>query len=299
MRIGEAVPSRLVGVTRYLLSCKNGREQLSKVEAMMSPSTLKNAPEDGATAPTAAASASMIRKVILECCGMGLCSRDEGVLSLSPDAMAAFPKAQFDPEKMRSLLRQLILRPESEANKDFGYVLTWFMAQNPVTFGVDKGGRKVAFMAEIHDQGASRELGISNDVPVDNFSYWAVYLGFAWKMSLGGANSERMLPDPTPFLMQHLPELLPPRETVSIFAFLGRLAEFCPVFEGGQWHSDLNGRSALPPREAQYLPPALEFALKRLEEGGRLKLVFRADADSLLLNLDGQTQNLSHLERQV
>lgn len=299
MRTVEAVPSRVVGVGRFLLSCKDGREQQAKVEAMMSPSTLKNAPEDGATAPITAPGEAMIRKVIRECCAMGLCSLQDGVLSLSPEASEAFPKARFDAEKMRVLLRRLILRLQPDANRDLGLVLTWFMEQDPLTFGIGKGDRRAALMAELRAQTGEGQLQVTNNNPADNFSYWAVYLGLGWKMSLGAANTERLVPDPTPFLSRQLPDFLPLRETLPLSSFLEQLAFACPVFRGSEWHSELEQKGSLPPRESQYLPPALAFAFKRLEEQSRLKLVFRGDADSLLLRFDGQTQNLSHLERQL
>lgn len=294
MRTVEAVPSRVVGVAHFLLSCKSGQEQQSKVEAMMSPPTLKNVPEDGATT---SAGESMIRNVVRECCAMGLCSSQDDVLRLAPEVLESFPKLRFDSEKMRSTLRRLILRSQPDANKDLGYMLTWFMEQDPINFGIGKGDRRVALVTELRQQTGVGQLQVTNNSIVDNFTYWAVYLGFAWKMNIGGTGSERLVPDPTPFMTGQLPELLPVGETVPLSSFLDRLATLCPIFRGSQWHSDLEGRRALPVREAQYLSPALGFAFKRLEERGRLRLVSRGDADALLLRFDGQTQNLSHLER--
>ena len=296
MRTVEAVPSRVVGVGRFLLSCK-GSEKQSAVEAMMSPSTLRNAKDTGDEEGTSGGD-TMIRKVIRECIGMDLCAEQAGILSLAPAVSESFPKLRFDSETMRAQLRRLILRENSEANRDLGLVLTWFMEQEPLSYGLDKE-RRVALVEALRAQTGERQLQITNNASADNFAYWAVYLGFAWKMNMGRATGERLIPDPTPFLTQVISEILPLDQEVPLAAFMERLAELYPVFHGSSRHSELEGMGALPPRESQYLAPALSFALKRLEERGVLKLIPLSDAQSQILRVGDQTQNISHLERLI
>ena len=293
MRTVEAVPSRVVGVARYLLHNK-GKEKQAIVEAMMSPSTLRNVGDD----ENATGGDGMIRSVIRECKAMELCGEEAGVLTLAPDVLSSFPKRQFEAGTMRAQLQRLILNENSEANRDFGRVLAWFMEQQPLTFGIG-ADRRTALVSLLRHQTGDGQLQVTNNSIIDNFSYWAVYLGFAWKMNMGKTSGERLIPDPTPFLTSHLPVLLPVKEETSLLVFLGKLAQFCPVFQGSAWHEDLEQLGALPQREPQVLAPALSFALKRLEERGILKLSALADAESRTLRSDQHSQNISHLERLI
>ncbi len=298
MRTVEAVPSRVVGVARFLLHHK-GSEKRSVVEAMMSPISLGNAGDDDDAPVSTSRSGAMIYRVIEECIKMGLCSKDEDMLFLSPEVTAAFHKNRFDPEIMRVQLRRLILSENSSANRDIGQFMTWFLEQDPLTFGVGQE-RRVMLMGALRQQTGDEQLRVTNNSPADNFVYWSVYFGLAWKMSFGKAKDERVIPDPTSLLLQLAPDLLPLGEEVAVTSFLEQLAALCPVFSGSSWHDELRSKSFLPSREPQYLPPALSFSLRRLQERGALKLIARADAESRLLSASGaQTQTVSHLERAV
>ena len=293
----EAVPSRVVGVARYLLHNK-GKEKRAVVEAMMSPSTLRNNGDD----ENSTSGEGMIRSVIRECKSMELCSEESDDLVLAPDVAAAFPKSYFEAETMRTQLQRLILNQDSEANSNFGRALAWFMEQEPLSFGLDKN-RRIALTDALRAQTGDGQLQITNNSIIDNFTYWAVYLGFAWKMNMNrdrdNAIGERLIPDPTPFLTRHLPELLVVGEETTLLSFMEKLAQLCPIFQGGAWHDDLEQLGAVPAREAQLMAPALGFALKRLEERGSLALIDRADAESRTLRSGEYSRNISHLERLI
>lgn len=302
------VPSRVAGVCRFLLTCPKQRASRAHIEAMMSPPSLRaragESDEDETGTGKSENRGEMIRLVLRHCATMGLTEpwgdKDSGLV-LSEAVRAAFPPDAALPhvnsQAMRRLLRHLVLNVETGANADYGAVLTWFLAQDPLTFATNKGNRREAFDAELKAQFGISRLGVTNNTINDNFAYWTIYLGFAWRMSLTG-NTERLVPDPTTFLIDELPllcaELAAEDGKVEFPALLQRLAALCPAFEGGPWHARARAQDHLPPGRGG-VSPALSFALKRLESRGVLRLDIEGDAQRAVLQIGSERQEVAHI----
>ncbi len=271
LRTVEAVPSRVAGVGRYLAIRANGEER-AKVEAMLSPPRLGKG--------------NMIKEVIGECLNMSLLEttgESSDKLVLSPTASETLKRGHVSAEAMRELLGGLLLTPDNDRNHDLCRLLAWFLAQETTTLsgGRDARDKRDALSRQLDTQVGSNWFGLTNEAQLDNFGYWAVYLGFAWQCSTMADKSERLLPDPTGYIFASLPVLFGEAAEMGLPEFLESLAQRCPVFEGGAFYGEI--KHHLKAREEEYLPSSMALALSRLRYRGVVDLERRADAPGRLM----------------
>jgi len=273
LRTVEAVPSRVAGVGRYLAIRTNGEER-AKVEAMLSPPRLGKG------------NTNMIKQVISECLNMSLLEttgENGDKLALSPAASETLKRGQVSAEAMRELLGELLLTPDNDRNHDLCQMLAWFLAQDIVALynGLEARNKSEALIKELDAQFGNSWTGTKNKEQLDNFCFWAIYLGLGRLISTRADNSERLLPDPTHYIIASLPALFGEASEMGLPEFLERLTQRCPVFEGGSFYGEI--KHYLKTREAEYLPSSMALALSRLRYRGIVELERRADAPGRLM----------------
>lgn len=285
----EAVPSRIAGVFRYLLTCQEHRDTYARLEVMLSPPTLH----------TESGRGRMIREVLKECDNMDLLEvteeTNERQVSLHQKVLGSYPGRAFVLERFRTLLADLIIDQTNPNNHDLCLLIAWLMAQNPLLLRGDYDSVNKELGIQIGDE----RLGLTTERPLyDDFCYWVTFLGFAWTHRSAEGAKPLLVPDPTRYLQNQLPSLLDARtgQDLPLWSFMEELASRCPVFRGGYFHAQVARKaSLLPASEPGHLPGSLSCALLRLQEKRLLTLKALPDADMMLL-FDGKvTEHYTHL----
>lgn len=275
----EAVPSRLLGVVRYLQSCPGFRVNRECLEAALSPPSLRSPTEHGQAG-------GIIRRVLAECRRARLVDIAEEEVQLADDLRSG-REAQW-----ADILEERLLDPGQPEN-DFGRALTWLVAQNPYRVYGDYPG----YLRLLLDQVGESRLELGNKAPWDNLCYWAAFLGYGWahRIASSSTTTELFVPDPTAAIARRLAHLFPegPGTNVPVWDVQARLARVCPVFPGGAIYEPM--RPLLPEVEHGHLPPALSLAWLRLEAVGKVQLVHISDGDEAILADAGSYRGITHV----
>jgi hypothetical protein len=112
------------------------------------------------------------------------------------------------------------------------------------------------------------------------------FLGFAWNQRLG--NDSVLVPDPTDYLQVFLPTHLGPKkgEDLPLGVVLQRIADACPVLEGGSVRRELH--PAIEQLEANHLSRSSAQAWLRLHDRSFAELVKHSDT-TVFVFPDGDT----------
>jgi hypothetical protein len=143
------------------------------------------------------------------------------------------------------------------------------------------------------------QLGESDDYQItsaprwQNVYYWARALGFCGFVGL--SNKTLVIPDPTIVLRRHLREVLLHTDELRIAEMLGKLADRCPVFEGGTLRNEVEERVLTKPRDESRLSESTSLALTRLQDQGLIRLRALADAEVRILDHGDTTERISHV----
>lgn len=273
LRTVEAVPSRVAGVVRYLLRCPRQREERDRLEAALSPASLRSEQRE----------TPMVREVILECHRLGLTVSEGDDVRMADCVLERLGRGRFDDRVYRDVVVDLVMEPGNSENQDLATLLAWFLAQDPTRFVGDLLG-----LSDLVRKQLGANALVMNDNVYRDFRYWSVYLGFAKVLTTAG-KPERLLPDPTAYIERSLPALFTEgrRVPVGLPDVLSRLAARCPVFEGGRAYEEI--RRFLPARSDGHVAGALSLALLRLRDREIVHLSVKSDAVSVVL-LDGTDQ---------
>jgi hypothetical protein len=284
-----AVPSRLLGVYRYLLHARGQSESADTLGRILAPESLPRRSDGDATAEEEGSGRDMVRKTVGEAIAMGLLAESEGELRLNP----SLPESARDPRRAEAVLpvtlANLFFAKDCTENHDFGLALAWYLSQDaynaPGTWpDVDRA---------LREQVGGDQLGMKNSNPYRMLEDWACYLGFAWTHSLG--DKAVLTPDPTGHLKHRLPDLLPgkPRTRHPLPEVTSRLAQFCPVFEGGFLRVEVDRH--VRPREPSHLSSVTALAWLRLRDDGYVDLTHESDATMMILPDGDLAQPVSHV----
>jgi hypothetical protein len=155
--------------------------------------------------------------------------------------------------------------------------LVWDLDQDVRSAPGDWEAGSAAVDAEV---GGDR-LGLTNDNPYNQFDDWACFLGFAWRQAHRG--SVRLTPDPTQHLRWRLPEVFgSPGARLAAAPLADRLAQVCPVFEGGGFRREVDRRTGR--RRERRLSSVTAHVWFRLADEGRVRVEqSAADAEVYLL----------------
>ncbi len=254
---------------------------------LLSPRALQRGDTEGGT--------TIARGVLDEAQRLGLVVLDEGKYRLAEGAPAP------GPELLAWLHERLVFpaRAQEVGQENFPRALSWFLMQDPARpiagSGSDPSERPRARIAqEFGAEAGSFELTM--DARVQNFAYWARYLGYTWFLEVDGKTT--FVPDPSVAMDWSITRHVPDGELMRIEELLAFLAEHLPALEGGR--ARLEVESLLPvdrrPRlDQDGLSRSTSLALNRLEDSGRLELRNESDSRSILLNLLGGGRRVSHV----
>jgi len=281
----EFVPSRMMGVFRYLLSIKGHIESRDRLQHLLSPAREKR---------------DMISDVINEMVQMGLCVKtkaDDGdtQIALAPETLDYYGRKNFDLSRLKLLMLRCLLGnlgdESNTRNHDFCLHLTWFLSQDPFT----PLGNQDEIIARLQQAFGDHPLIIRSNLRYENFRYWARFLGFGWEYELPGKPAV-FVPDPREYLQLSLAELFGADHRLTMKEFIGRLLNACPLFPGGRWHTEA-GEAVMQTPSAVHLPRSLGYALLQLRDEGVVRLEKQSDAPyHMIIEEDGAPQNYAFIE---
>ncbi|MCY4392739.1 MAG: protein DpdG [Chloroflexi bacterium] len=272
-----AVPNRIEAVVRFLSQRRSVPHD--ELTAMLSPSSLRSP------------SSVVVPQVIAESQQLGLIEHDgEGHWQLTEEAAST--------GDLRRLLRRILLAPEDATRRGQGRValaMAWFLTQDsraPLTIGENW---RMRVLQECPESDIASEL--ANTESCRQFAFWVAYLGFGWRFGSGIREAREVLvADPSVAIESVLREEIPTGEPIPIAEVMGRLAEACPVIEGGVVREEVEEQLADPRPDGQ-LSRSTSFALRRLEARGVVSMPIPA-ADALVNTLDLGTEHrpVSHIQ---
>jgi hypothetical protein len=265
-----------------------------------------------------AADAKMPQKTLGTWKKLGLFEvRDDDTVRLSPALPAAARDPLTGPARLPDTLRQLVFRPENNANlwgrddgpdaddpdapsgvraADFTRGACWCLAVRP-RLPRETTVRKMWDGVDTLQQ-STLEKGYTafvNDTRWAGFAAWAPFLGFGWS-----SVSQPLVVDPTQAIRHELPQVFGEDTQLTQRQFFDRLAERVPILDGGPYRQEveaklLAGRWERPPDGV--LSESLSVALERLSAAGVLELEDRADTERRTLSGPGgrQTRTFSHV----
>ena len=280
-----AVPSRLTIVWSHLLDRGADGIAADELASLVRPVSLQRRGGDDSEI----GSEAMFNGVISEMQNLGIVTRKEGLLALTPDA----------PTKRESTLvkhmERVLLDPELAAahgQRAFAQALAWFLTRDPHQPLPWKGGYRGVVSEDCGEEAGSFDL--TDEARSQQFVHWAVYLGFAWRLTAVGQDA--VFPDPTAALVRNLPSLIPSKGRLAVAELMASLAERLPVLEGGRAREEVE---ALLPTDRRRLERELSrstsLALERLEARGLLSMERVADASAFNLDRGAEKRAVSHI----
>lgn len=278
----DTVPSRVAGIVRSMLGCRDFTCRKDDLLEWMSPTTLRR---DRASQPDRMAS-----DVIGECIKMGLLSEySEGestILTLSEATRSSFSNGRYSDNALKRLLVSILADPENDRNHNYCRTVYWLLCQNPYSVTITKS----SLLNLILQQSGGDRLGLNNE-RWGALQDWSTFLGFGWNCSVG-TNGELLVPDPTMYFRLELGALFSDAgdDTLTLGAFMSELLRRCPMLPGGAF-GDYFRDWKLPFVEDNEVPTSMALALSRLHEVGCVELIRRADALGFTF-ADGESRQL-------
>lgn len=221
---------------------------------------------------------------------MGLLVEDEeSRVGINPDLPSAARDRRYGMARLPLTITDLVLRGNEE-NQDLARLLAWYLAQD---VGSAPGDWE-SLSPVLGRQVGSERLDLTNNARFGQFKYWVCFLGFGWCHVREG--KEWLVPDPTAHLRRRMAEIFGSDSRLSPAQAMQRLAEVCPVFEGGWARRDVEDQIGQRPERT--ISSATAHAWFRLQDEGLVEVEARsADADVLLFPEGERTVRCSALIR--
>lgn len=274
------VPSRVLGLFKYLKSTKKFKDKRENIYNLLSPTELIRKDEDKDVRR------NMLQTVILESKKMGLLVEEDDEISIHPDLV------DIDEKSLPSAIANLFFSSENTENHDFGKVCSWYLAQDfrDAPSNWDEAAKK------LEEQVGAGILNLNGN-RYGLFEYWSCYLGFSWQHTKKGFSCVTV-PDPTKYLKQNLGLFFKDekKKEFPIIEFMDQLAKHAPVFEFGLFRNEMEQQMEGIVRDPNTLSPVTSMSLFRLQEANFVKLSKESDADVLVVS-DGETEErISHIK---
>lgn len=265
-----AEANRLEMVIKYL---KNTKKQYTKQEL-----------EDVFSPSNARGSSSVFKEVYTVLEALGLLKVDNDFVKLN------LPQVK---QSILFTIRDAVFNKEFLERDDFSLTLAWFLTQNSIKNLHWSDNVVNTVSSDLNDD--YLELDLTNNSRWQHFGYWCIYLGFATKIYI--AEKTYLCPDPTEAISNELKSIYLKTKELTIKEFLLSLSTTLPVLEYGSIRKKIN--EAI--REGLQLPEdtlskSTSLALLRLESRNIIKLVHKADADSVLIQDGIKNKTISHIE---
>ncbi len=291
-----AVPSVVRGVVRHVLHSRSQRASLDSLMTFLAPDAVETHTRQLSTAGRVLTSESdaeakkttgkdRVRKTLNECLRMGLLTQEGEEITLAPCLPEEFRNPLTEDSWIPSAICGLIFDPSNESNHDLGLAIAWYLSLDAVA----PPGTWPEVEKLLLDTGMKETLKLG-DVRYHMLEDWLCYLGFGWTHVPSG---RKLVPDPTAYIRRSLgglfPSTLPDRQPLP--AVMARLADACPVFEGGSLRSRVDAASD----GATRLSTATALAWMRLRDEGAVVLHHESDGQTLMLPDGDQAQPVSHV----
>ncbi len=264
-----AEPNRLEMVIKYL---KGTKKQYTKQEL-----------EDIFSPSNARGGSSVFREVYTVLEALGLLKVDNDLITLN------LPKTK---QPILLTIRDAIFNKEFLEKDDFSLALTWLQTQNSIK-NLDWSDSVTNIVnGDLNDD--YLELDLTNNSRWQHFGYWCIYLGFATKVYI--AEKTYLCPDPTEAINDEIKNIFTKNKEIQIKEFFLALSRVLPVLEYGSIRIKINESI----REGLQLPEdtlskSTSLALLRLERRNIIKLIHKADADSVLIQDGNKNKTISHI----
>ena len=232
-------------------------------------------------------------EVLTELRNLGMLERaDDGSLSVSSSL------TDLSDEAFLEHLQAKLLNPveaSKHSQEAFPKALSWFLCQDPATplsWGYN--------YRELVDEDCGPENGgfeLRNESGCEQFVYWARFLGFAWRLNVGGRNS--VIPDPTKSIARTMRNWGDSESSdwQPIGEILGKLSVDLPVLEGGSARTEIESKFApVKRRPEEHISRSTSFSLRRLERSGRIEMNRLADATAMNLDFGSELRPVSHVK---
>ena len=190
------------------------------------------------------------------------------------------------------IIKEAIFKDDFMKKDEFALALSWLLVQNTESLNSLEWSGQVNHMV-LKD--LNEELDLTNNSRWQHFGYWAIYLGFATKISI--AKKDYLCPDPTEAIEYEFKKVFKESKELLIRDFFEYLSKEIPVLEFGSVRSRIMDRA----REGLQLPDNLlsfstSLALLRLEKRGLISLEHKSDADSFSLQNNSENSRIiSHI----
>jgi len=282
-----AVPSRVLGVFRYLLHARGQREQRETLVGVLAPESLGTKKSDQPSdSEREGAGKDMVEAAVNECVAAGLLVEADGGLTFSP----TLPAEARNPKTAETLfpvtLASLFFDHERDTNHDLGLSIAWYLSLDAYSAPGNWPEVERAMLSS-----GTKDLLKLSDVRYHMLEDWLCFLGLGWTYSLG---EKRLTPDPTHHLRARLGTLFPgpARSRHPLGEVIARLAALSPIFEGGFLREQVPATKT--EEGASRLSTVTALGLLRLRDEGFIELYHESDATTLFLPDSDQDQPFSH-----
>jgi hypothetical protein len=201
-----------------------------------------------------------------------------------------------NPKQLTSqIIKESVFKDNFIKKDGFTLALSWLLIQNTQSLNSLEWSGQVNNMVLKDLNEEFGELDLTNSSRWQHFGYWAIYLGFAIKISIAG--KDYLCPDPTEAIEYELKRVFKESKELLIRDFFEYLAKEIPVLEFGSVRNKIMDRA----REGlqlsdSFLSFSTSLALLRLEKRGLISLEHKSDADSLSLqNYTENSRIISHI----
>lgn len=270
-----AVPSRLTIVWKFLLDRDPTGIKSDQLEKLVRPPSLQRRQGDGSES----GSSAMFDGVMTEIQNLGIVDKGtDGTLTLSKDSPKKGTASLVD------YLERVLLDPilaEEHGQRSLPRAMAWLLTRDPIQPLSWKGGYRSEVTTDCGENVGAFDL--TDEARSQQFIHWAIYLGYAWRLSAG--NQDAVFPDPTEALRRNLPLVMSTKSATPIEEVILNLAKRVPVFEGGLARDEVEG--SLPTsktRPDHTLSRSTSLAFERLEQSGWIRM--ERPADAAAWNLD-------------
>ena len=281
--VAEALPTRLLAIYGSVLA-RNGGETRERLKAQMAPPSLRRGQNNESTAVFDAS--------LREARAVGLLT-EEGLNLAVPTAVRPAARQREEEAFLANVLRVLCdeALAEESGQSRVAPAICWLLLQDPL--------RPLPWsenpLPKLQRQlGGDDTLDLINATRLQTLSYWARYLGFA---RLVGAGQVYIVPDPHDAILRVLPQVFGFDASLKASDFRKRLADLCPVLEGGNIRNRLEeqARGEIARTNPQRLSRSTSLALIRLESCGRIELQQSSDAEISILDIGTSDRRFSHV----
>jgi hypothetical protein len=302
LEIPETSPGRVRVIVRHLVAIESQRQRAELLEALLSPASLPvrrtesddDDEDSGEGRDQSRTSPTMFSKVIAACEKLGLLVRDEADVVLSPDLPREARNPSTADARLPLTLAELIFSRANPVNHDVGRLIAWYLMQDPLDPPSNERGVQEALA---RTPALSERFGLRN-VGYGQFEDWVCFLGFGWG-TVSPDQKRAITPDPTAYLRRVVDSVFEAANApvLSLGALSERIAEACPVLEGGFLRREVEELSGVR-SEMNALSLSTSQAWFRLEKEGLVELVRKADAvNPVVLSDDTEPVKVAEIRR--